>query len=197
MIALGSWYSQSCEYQSKFICAGPLEKNGNHTLVLGSESLTDHTLKFWWNPVIDGNGTPQFRLNWQIKNGSLPDIMELVSKDLPGSVSTPGLGSLSPPNYYKERHEYTSVIELPHNITDVIGDGALVIDVEIFADNQCDNRVELLTEETKLQYNNVKMSWSTAEEFCVSKRGHLASVASRLHWYKLQSFISGNNIVIK
>ena len=55
--------------------------------------------------------------------------MELVSKDLEGSVSTPGLGSLPPPNYYKERHEYTAVIELPHNITEVIGDGALVIRV--------------------------------------------------------------------
>merc|ERR1712012_175531 len=150
MIALGSWYSQSCEYQSKFICAGPLEKNGNHTLVLGSESLTDHTLKFWWNPVIDGNGTPQFRLNWQIKNGSLPDVTELVSKDLEGSVSTPGLGSLPPPNYYKERHEYTAVIELPHNITDIIGNGALAVDVDIVPDYQSISQVEVLSGEPLL-----------------------------------------------
>merc|ERR1712012_1256734 len=173
MIALGSWYSQSCEYQSKFICAGPLEKNGNHTLVLGSESLTDHTLKFWWNPVIDGHGPQGFKLNWRIENGNLPDVMELVSKDLEGSVSTPGLGSLPPPNYYKERHEYTAVIELPHNITKVIRDGALVINVDIVPDNQSKGQVELLTGEQKLEYNKKEMNWSAAEEVCVPKGGHL------------------------
>ena len=68
-------------------------------------------------------------VKWQIENGSLPDVMELVSKDLEGSVSTPGLGSLPPPNYYKERHEYTAVIELPHNITDAID--TLVVDLDV------------------------------------------------------------------
>ena len=69
--------------------------------------------------------------------------MELVSKDLEGSVSTPGLGSLPPPNYYKERHEYTAVIELPHNITEVIGDWSLVVDIDIVRDNQSKSRVEV------------------------------------------------------
>ena len=78
--------------------------------------------------------------------------MELVSKDLEGSVSTPGLGSLPPPNYYKERHEYTAVIELPHNITEVIGDGALVVDVDIVPDNQRESHVEMLTGEPRLEY---------------------------------------------
>ena len=49
MVAMGSWYSQSCEYQSKFICASPMEKQGNFTLVLGSESLTLKRMKFGKN----------------------------------------------------------------------------------------------------------------------------------------------------
>ena len=115
--------------------------------------------------------------------------MELVSSDLQGSVSTPGLGSLPPPNYYKERHEYTAVIELPHNITDVIGDGALVVDIDIVSIGQSKGNVELLTEAPTFEHNNVSMKWREAEEFCVSKGGHLASVASNSHWQKLQSFI--------
>ena len=118
-----------CDYPSYFICVNdPIKMTGNQTLVFKGPSLENQTLFFWWNESTDTQG---FKLNWQIENGSLPDVMELVSKDLEGSVSTPGLGSLPPPNYYKERHEYTAVIELPHNITDVIGDDILVVDVRM------------------------------------------------------------------
>ena len=72
-----------------------------------------------------------FKLSWQVKNGSLPDVKELVHRSVSGSVSTPGLGFLAPSDYYNERHEYTAVIELPYNISDVMGDGALIIDVEV------------------------------------------------------------------
>ena len=34
------------------------------------------------------------------------------------------------------------------------------------------------------------MTWSAAEKFCVSKGGHLASVASQSHWQKLKDFIA-------
>ena len=141
--------------------------------------------------------TKNFKLKWHIENGNLPDVQELVSKDLEGSVSTPGLGSLPPPNYYKERHEYTAVIELQHNITDVIGDGALVVDVFIVPDNRSESEVKLFTGEPKLEYNKMKMNWSAAEEFCVSKGGHLASAVSPFHWRKLQSFIADNDLYKK
>ena len=51
--------------------------------------------------------------------------------ELSGSVSTPGLGSVSPVNYYKQRHEFTAVIEFLDNITDVLSDDVLVVDVDI------------------------------------------------------------------
>ena len=38
------------------------------------------------------------------------------------------------------------------------------------------------------------MTWMAAEKFCVSKGGHLASVASPSHRQKLQSFIKSNQI---
>ena len=95
--------------------------------------------------------------------------------------------------YYKERHEYTAVIELSHNITDIIGDDALVIDVGIVPDNRTENLVELLSGASKLEYNKMEMSWNEAEDFCVSKGGHLASVASHC-WRKLQAYIAHHDL---
>ena len=105
-------------------------------------------------------------------------------------MSTPGLGSAPSPNYYKERHEYTVVIELPHNITDVIGDGALVVDVDVTIPDDLDLTLDLFGTEIELEYNNTRMTWTDAEAFCVSKGGHLASVTSPDHWRKLQELIS-------
>ena len=118
----------------------------------------------------------------------------MVSKDLEESISTPGLGSLPPPNYYKEMHEYTAVIELPHNISDIIGDEALVVDVDLGDENQSKCQVELLVGEPRLEVNNMKMNWSTAEEFCVSKGGHIAPVTSPNHWQKLKGFIASKDL---
>ena len=42
----------------------------------------------------------------------------------------------------------------------------------------------------------MRMNWSAAEKHCVSKGGHLASVASPYHWQKLQSFIRSNGLGI-
>ena len=80
-------------------------------MVLGKDLLQSPTFNFWWryNPDSRDNEMPGFKLSWQVENGSLPDVREFVSKELSGSVSTPGLGSLPPPDYYKERHEYTEL----------------------------------------------------------------------------------------
>ena len=33
-----------------------------------------------------------------------------------------------------------------------------------------------------LEHNYMNLTWTAAEEFCVSKGGHLAQVASLFHW---------------
>ena len=167
----GYWWSKLCDLKQGFICANhPIKMIGTHTLVFKNPSLENQVFHFWWDEsTADTQG---LKLNWHIENGSLPDVRELVSNDLEGSVSSPGLGSLPPTNFYKEMHEYTAVIELPHNITAVIGDGALIIDV-VLADDQKKNYVQLLTGAPSLEHNNLKMTWSAAEEFCVSKGGIL------------------------
>ena len=190
----GKWISVRCETYNSFVCVNPpVEKrSGNKEMVFGNNSLRYPTLHFWWNHNLDSHEskTHGFKLTWKIENGSLPDVRQFVSQELSGSVSTPGLGALAPPNYYEERHEYTAFIELPQNITDVIGDGALIVDVDVTtSETQPGGRVELLTTEPQLVFVNSKMNWTEAEAYCVSKGGHLASVASSYHWHKLMSFM--------
>ena len=130
----GLWESFPCsEIKMWFVCETPLTMSGYHKIGFRKDSVINRPIEFTWNSSDDlGNiSSPEFRVNWKIEDGNSPDVMELVCKDLEGSVSTPGLGFLPPPNYYKEKHEYSAIIELPHNITEVIGDGALVVDVDI------------------------------------------------------------------
>ena len=140
---------------------------------------------------IEDKGLPEFKVNWWIKNESTPDVRELVTRELSGNLSTPGLGSAPPPDYFGRMHKYTVVIELPGDITETVGDGALVVDLHITDSNdQTEDGVDLLTTGPKLEYISKRQSWSSAETFCVSKGGHLTSVSSSYHWKRLQKFIS-------
>ena len=189
----GLWIKTKCSLRNFFICSIPLKRmSGDSTIVLRRPFLHYPTLRFWSNQTQSSKKSDlDLKLTWHIENGSLPDVREFVSRNIPGRVSTPGVGSLAPPVYYKERHEYTAVIELPHNITDVIGDGALVVDVDVKdPDNLSESGVELLTTSPRLEINSVRMNWTSAEAFCVDKGGHLASVSSRHHWYKIWSLLS-------
>ena len=192
MSADGTWGTDECNNTMNFICHDhPIKITGNHTLTLKGAVLRSQAFYFWWNQsiVVKSEHIPRFEMNWRIENGNLPDVMELVSKDLEGSVSTPRLGSLPPPNYYKERHEYTIVIELPPNITGIIGNGTLVIDVDIVPDDKIESQVKISTGETRLEWSK-PANWSTAEEICVAKGGHLASMNSAALWHKINIFNS-------
>ena len=119
------WFSADC-FKVDFypICANPpTRRSGNHTWATNKDLLINPRYHFWWNQTLDSlaSGTQGFKLTWHIENGSVPEVGEFVSRDLSGKVSTPGLGSPSPPKYYQERREYTAVIELPYDIIDVIG----------------------------------------------------------------------------
>ena len=80
--------------------------------VFSRAQLINQTLHFLWNRV----QTSDFNLDWHIENGNIPEVRELVSKDLVGSVSSPEPS----PNNFNERDEYVVVLELPHNITEII-----------------------------------------------------------------------------
>ena len=191
----GLWYAPYCNIRTPFFCAvNSKKKSGDTSLILRKGSLKQPTFQFWWQDDTDKNRSSSSMLvNWKIENGSVPDIQEFVSKDLEGRVSTPGLGSLSPANYYKQRHEFSAVIEFPDNISVVLLDGALVVDIDVtIPDNHPELGVDMWT--TSLFYNNILMSWLEAEAFCVSKRGHLASASSPNRWQRLLTFLAVKGI---
>ena len=90
----------------------------------------------------------------------MPDVKEIVSNALSGTISSPGVGSLAPPGYFDQRHEYTAIIEMPVDIKDQIVDKAMVVDVDItYPDNQqSENGVEYSTLELRLDLNKDKMN---------------------------------------
>ena len=138
---------------------------------------------------------PEFNLNLWIENNYTADVRELVSKELEGIITTPGFGDAAPSDYYEKARIFSAVIELPYNITQIIGNGALVVDLDVtIPDGQLGNGVEVLTDEPKLEFNAMKRNWSSSEAFCVSKGGHLASVPSPYHWQRLQDFISNKGL---
>ena len=185
------WTDGPCHVPYFFICEN--KENfmmENHEFVLEKQFLFDPFFHFWWNSSSPNNGSTMegFQISWTIENGSLPDRREFVSKSLSGNVSTPGFGSKASLEYNKERHEYVVIIELPYNITDLIG--ADVFEVDIISD---ENGVELLTESLRYDYINVKLNWTAAEGYCLSRGGHLASVSTTHDWLALQKFIAEGN----
>ena len=128
------------------------------------------------------------------KNDSI-DLKELVSKGLEGRITTLGFNTTPHAKYYEEEHTFTAVIELPSNITQIIGDGALVVDLKVLVpDVQHGNGVQLLMNGPKLEYVSALNSWHNAETSCVSRGGHLASVPSQFHWLRLKEYISNEGL---
>ena len=140
------------------------------------------------------NKVPGLKLRWSIKNGSLPDVRQFVSRDLSGSISTSGLGSVPPPNNNNKRHEYTAVIELPNNSVNLVG--TLEVDVKSTASRaDPDFGVDLLTGESELIYSFRHRNWSDSNAFCSLLGRKLASVRSAYHWQRLKNaVITSNNI---
>ena len=197
----GYWSETVCTLQNFsveifFICSStPLMMSGNHSFTLKKDSLTllSPTFHIWPGQTEDD----EISISWKINDGNLSkeDSREFITKELQGSVSTPGLGSSAPSDYYNEGHEYTVVTELPYNITSIIGDGAMVVDIDVTVpDNQLTRGVELRTTELMLEYNSMELDWFDAESYCVAKGGHLASMSSNDQWQRLPTFLDENGI---
>ena len=99
-IADWSWSSRLCDSENYYICVNHLiHMTRNHTLVFRKASLLDPIFHFWWNNTTERSliKEPAFKIDWKIRNvASYYHVMDFVSKDMSGSVSTPGLGSIPP-----------------------------------------------------------------------------------------------------
>ena len=109
----------------------------------------------------------------------MPDIdndgmITLESSELEGSFSTPGYNdSKYQGKFYNKPQSLHYVLRFPENLQDMVGEGALVISV------QTRDSWTFKSAEKSFQFHKALMNWNEAENYCVSQRGHLASIASQ------------------
>ena len=107
------------------------------------------------------------------------DGLEVLVSTLNGTIETPWFGKSFERSYFlKDRHHHV-VLEFPKNMASRLGEGSLVIDLEV------DTRVEEGWQETveiregpRYTEEIPQENWKFVEQHCVELGGHLASVHS-------------------
>ena len=113
------------------------------------------------------------------RKGNIPEIMDgkmitINSFELKGSFKTPGFGdSMYKGDFYNRTHSLHYILDLPDSIGDMVGEGALVISV------QSPGNWSYMLQNKRLQKYEIKLTMYDAENYCVTRGGHLVSVGSK------------------
>ena len=190
-----SWKETECKEAHNFVCRDAKNQiKGNEAFNLSRESFLPSNFHVKWNydPARKTEHCPGIQIDWRIENGTF-DRMEIVSNQLSGTVSTPWLGDLRKNSNYNEEHEYTAVINMPNNITDILDDAALVVvDIDVTITHP-KSKAELWT--SGLYWVSWhEMNWRDAELYCLSIGGHLASAKSSFEWQNVETTLKKYNI---
>jgi hypothetical protein len=105
--------------------------------------------------------------------------LEVRMWNINGSIQSPRFGEKYEEEYFKEDRTYNMIIDLPQDITHLVGSGSLVIEVEVDTREEegWHEEVQLkgeLNKRYKLYTEN--KTWSDAAAHCQGEGGHLASV---------------------
>ena len=127
-----------------------------------------------------------------IVNGlaAMPEVGEkgmitLTSSEPEGNIKTPGFADPDyAGNFYSKPQSLNFVLDLPQNIGELVGEGALVISVE--TEGNWDWR--------RLKLHKERLNHSAAEEYCVSQGGLLASVGSEREQEQINKVADGNSV---
>ena len=97
-----------------------------------------------------------------------------------GTLGTPRYGEDYDGDWYKTDQHYYIVLEFPDNIVEYVGNGSLVVEVEIATKEEegWEEYVEY-REGPKYKLYTEEKSWIEAESHCQDEGGHLASVLSQ------------------
>ena len=118
-----------------------------------------------------------FRLSWRIDK-RYPDL-ELTTSEVGQTVQTPGLGDSWDGEFYKDSHTYISTLLFPGNLAELVGDGSLVIEVEVDTREEEDWVEYVETNKgtaSKYKLYEMKKTWQDAETYCQREGGHLTSI---------------------
>ena len=139
MFSDNDWADFPCAETFPFLCQFPahqLTGKKNITLTFTQEQLTFSSFtalySYYYNQELVDSWQDKrmtgFRLKWRLD----PPPLEMTVQELGRSVQTPGLGgdTFDREDYMADR-DYKTTLLLPHNIQEMVGKGALVVQLEV------------------------------------------------------------------
>ena len=120
--------------------------------------------------------SPGLQLSWHIENGNFIDYKELVTLSPSGQIKTPSYGSPASSKFLRENHTYYARVHLPKGAQEISDNDVLTVDIDIDLNENA--KMSYWTGAKSYVFYNEKKTWSEAQAFCESKRGHLASVVT-------------------
>ena len=205
MVHNGEWEGRDCSNKLRFICQldpSQLHEGKNLTLEYTHSYLFSPYFQLWYRykavsqEVLDSwedKRITGFRLSWRIDK-RYPDL-ELTTSEVGQTVQTPGLGDSWDGEFYKDSHTYTCTLLFPGNLAELVGDGSLVIEVEVDTREEAgwEEYVETNVGEVRnYKFYDIKLTWPEAEAYCQSEQGHLASVLTEEEQQKVDRLSGGN-----
>ena len=180
---------KDCSNSHAFICqAGRTSLSGKTSLTL-TYTKDEPTFSFFhvqysYTPTHSEQETSSnerrmtgFKLSWKIQNKNPPLYLE--TEEVGQVIETPGFRGPYRPEFYTNDHIFVATLKVPENLLDQVGNGSLVIEVEV-------DLSEGWTEEVQISRGGPKVftvhpeekSWYEAEAYCKSMGGNLASIGS-------------------
>ena len=182
-----SWREAQCNETYSFVCRDSPEIATGNKVFIPAKHISSFHVQWNFDPGTVTEHCSGIKIDWRIENGT-KDRRELVSNQLSGTVSTPGLGNLLNVSNSNEQHEYTVVINLPSNITDILDNAILEVDIDVTV-TQPESRVELWT--SYIQWLSIGSfggkHWRESVLDCMSRGGNIASIQSFAEWQHVQS----------
>ena len=113
--------------------------------------------------------------------------------NLNGSISTPWFGQHFVEQFYQSDKELLMVLELPDDIKDQVGNGSLIISLEVDTREE-EGWVEEVSLMPNFTLHTTEKTWSEAESECQKEGGHLASVTSEEVNQAVKNVADGNRV---
>ena len=136
------------------------------------KKTTEAHQSIWKNKRTSG-----FVLTWRLENS--PVLEAKITKFK--VVETPGFRQTFDAQFFRSDHLFKAKLELPDNVKEQVGNGYLMIelDVDTRQSEVWDEEVIFWEGDSKFKLDDdLYLSWDEAEEHCKAKGGHLASVSS-------------------
>ena len=107
-----------------------------------------------------------FKLSWTIENKYLPIHIEMSTKEVGYSFTTPSLGQECAEDCYKADHNFSASLLFSSDLPEQVGNGSLVVKVHLERMEQKNVNEEFsYTEPRFIFYGNSRHTWHKADNY--------------------------------